>query len=114
MKLKKILIVLIIIFLGVSLFAISIVYKKSHTFDSEAWNLNVDTRYKMVDSLVEQYNLIGQSKEDILKLLGTKEVLSNNTERIEYYISPGKGDPLFFGVYFNSEGFVAMYKVFEH
>ena len=39
--------------------------KYQHTFSKEKWTLHQDTRYKMVDDMLEKYELIGMDEADV-------------------------------------------------
>ena len=39
-------------------------------FDREVWAHNLELRHRMMDSLTEQYELVGMSKSEIIGLLG--------------------------------------------
>ena len=47
--------------------------KNQHTFSKEKWTLHQDTRYKMVDDMLEKYKLIGMDEADVIQLLGQED-----------------------------------------
>lgn len=83
-------------------------------FDIDKWNSKYEERYKMLSSLTSQYDLIGMNRDNIIELLGTNGIYTNNDSAIEYYVSRGLGDAMFFGIYFNQHGIVESYKSFEN
>ena len=53
-------------------------YHHHKQFNSAEWNEKPGLRYEMIDNMIETNFLIGQSKEDIAKLLGKTQWLSWN------------------------------------
>ncbi len=53
-------------------------YHHHKQFNSTEWNEKPGLRYEMIDNMIETDFLIGQSKEDIVKLLGKTQWLSWN------------------------------------
>ncbi len=49
------------------------IFKAQHTFSQEKWLRDVEHRYQMVDSLLEEYQLIGMSEAEVVGLLGDEE-----------------------------------------
>ena len=61
--------------------------KQQKTFTKEKWSTDVNRRYKMVDSLISDGELIGKSRSDIIDLLGVNGMRSNTGDSIEYYLA---------------------------
>lgn len=59
------------------------IFKAQHTFSQEKWLHNVEDRYQMVDSLLDEYQLIGMTEAEVLQLLGNEE----GTEQTSFKIS---------------------------
>ena len=110
---KKIFVLIVIIII---LFSYTLLIEKNNhiEFNVNDWNSLCEERYKMLSSLTEQYKLIGMNRDEILELLGTNGIYTNNNEVLEYYVAKGVGDPLFFGIYFNEQGCAVEYKSFEN
>jgi len=77
---KAIIIVLVLAMLGVT--GCSLIFKApdesiefSREVWDEAWDGNVRVRSTMLDDLLEKYDFIGMSKDEVLELLGTNGVL---------------------------------------
>ena len=61
--------------------------KDKKTFTKEKWSCDVNKRYKMVDSLISDGDLVGKSRSEIIDLLGVNGLRSNTGEAIEYYLA---------------------------
>ncbi|MGI5879053.1 MAG: hypothetical protein ACOX6L_00470 [Syntrophomonadaceae bacterium] len=62
-----IILILVIVFGGVY-------YKASHTFNTDKWiNRNGDSRLKIYDSLMQKYELVGMSTDEVISLLGKSD-----------------------------------------
>ena len=56
-------------------------------FDAEVWHSNPLKRYKMVDDIIDEEVLIGQSKDSIVELLGQPlDALDTNKDLLHYNI----------------------------
>lgn len=59
-------------------------------FDKNIWRqTNENSRYKLVNDLIDSHILDGQTEPQVIELLGPPT--SNNTERISYIIKLGGG-----------------------
>lgn len=87
---------------------------KMKTFDKEEWDQYPEKRWMMMDSLEEKHNIIGLKKSEIRELLGGNEILMDNTDMLEYLISPGLGDVEGLLIYFDNDGIAYKYKISEH
>lgn len=47
--------------------------KYQRTFSKEKWALKPNARYKMVDDMLEKYELIGMDEADVIQLLGQED-----------------------------------------
>lgn len=108
---KKIYAVSLILIIILSLWSLSLGGNSEFNFNE--WNNHYEDRYKMIPSLIDNYNLIGMHRDDVINLLGTNGLYTNNDVALEYYVAKGLGDPMFFGIYFDTNGFVINYKTFE-
>lgn len=72
---RKINIILFCIFLFIAVGVVAgvCIFKAQHTFSQEKWLHNVEHRYQMVDSLLHEYQLIGMTEAEVLRLLGSEE-----------------------------------------
>ena len=97
---------------------LGVVYYKyfahDRTFSPEEWENNPNERISLIDSLTTEYSLIGMNREQILNLLGNKDVIMNNSDMIEYMISLGIGDVVGFIIFFDENDIVYDYKMSPH
>lgn len=68
-------------------FAAYKINKQKKTFSKEKWSSDVNKRFKMVDSLISEGELIGKSRSQIIDLLGVNGMRSNTGDSIEYYLA---------------------------
>ena len=67
-------IVLSIICLIIMFFSVGIgILKYNHTFTTEKWNSDKENRFKIVNSLIEKYHLVGMSESELIELLGEED-----------------------------------------
>jgi len=65
----------------------------SHSFSTEKWKSDPENRTKIVDDLLNDYQLVGMAKAEVLSLLGN----DNNTDyflqdnRLVYYLGAERG-----------------------
>ena len=83
-------------------------------FTTEKWELYPEERHKIINSLISENKLIGQNRTQIKKMLGENGIILENTNMIEYFISPGLGDIVGFVLYFNQNDIVYDYKILPH
>ena len=62
-------------------------YIYQHTFSIEKWESSPNTRYKIVDDMLEQYQLIGMSEADVGQLLGQEDTndITSFKQNQQYY-----------------------------
>lgn len=73
-----------IIYVGlIMIWVFSISYYPTNDFDQADWNSNVGERYKMSEDIIERKMLIGKTREEVIKILGT-DFSSNNESRMTY------------------------------
>lgn len=89
-------------------------YDNSSKFTIEKWELYPEERHKIIKSLINENNLIGQNRSQIKEMLGENEIILENKDMIEYFISPGLGDIVGFILYFNENDIVYNYKISPH
>lgn len=71
-----------------------IVYQYQHSFSTAKWERNPDERTKIVDDLLEDYELVGMRESDVVDLLGSDNSdygYFNEKERFVYYMGPERG-----------------------
>ena len=80
----SLLIMVVIIFTSVYIFdSITI------EFTPQKWDSNVYERKRMVESLLNKYDLYSMSREDVIKLLGTKGILEKSEWDYTYFLGKG-------------------------
>ncbi len=64
-----------------------------HSFSTERWKKNPENRVDMVDDLLEKYELMGMTKEEIVLLLGeaTDTEYFKTENNMVYYLGPERG-----------------------
>ncbi len=60
-------------------------YYPNNSFNSKKWNSKIHVRYKMSEDIIQRNLLIGKTKEEVVELLGKKEVYIKNN-LMEYYL----------------------------
>ena len=75
-----------IIFLGIK-------YKIEHTFSTTRWIEFPRERVNMVDDMLEKHNLVGQSNEQVIELLGngTENPYFKEVDNYVYYMGDERG-----------------------
>ena len=111
---KKIILVIIAVVIIFSIIGISYRTQFDAVFTSEKWDRYPEKRYKLIDSLVQQYEIVGFSRQQVKELLGEKEILMDNPEIMEYFISAGVGDVVGLILFFDQNGIVCEYKISQH
>ena len=86
----------------------------SKVFTPERWTKNVNTRYKMLDSLKEKYNLYNMTREDIVGLLGEPRQPyalepPAHEDFLEYKVGNFTIDPTMLTIEFENEKVVDIY-----
>ena len=63
------------------------VLKYQHTFSERKWNENSENRYKIVDDMLDKYQLMGMSESDVIQLLGEEDSNDKTSFKIsrEYF-----------------------------
>ena len=49
------------------------VFKYQHTFSKSKWDIDVENRYKIVNDMLDKYQLIGMSEWDVIQMLGEED-----------------------------------------
>ena len=115
MKKKRLIVIFaLILILIITCLCVKSYNDASHIFSVSRWAQHPEQRLKMINSLVEQYGIIGMSRGEVIELLGTKDIWNNNGISIAYFVASGIGDPVVFEVYFNEDGIVESYNIYEH
>ena len=71
-----------------------IVYQYQHSFSTAKWERNPEERTKIVDDLLEDYEIVGMQKADVVELLGCNNNdygYLNEENRFVYYLGPERG-----------------------
>lgn len=72
----------------------SVAYHDKHTFSTSKWLGNPEERTAIVDDLLEKYELVGMSEENVLSLLGEPDNdygYFNADNRYVYYMGAERG-----------------------
>lgn len=105
-------IILTIIFLLNGVFTVRMNYLKR--FSKERWNTNIAHRKYMIEDLVNSYELIGMTKDEVIQLLGKNEMFLSGKDPIvgiHYIIGMGYIDPLILDISLDNFGRVEKYGV---
>ena len=92
-RLKRKSILICVIFVSILLMAAAVyfIFKQQyiyqHTFSMGKWGSSPNTRYKIVDDMLEQYQLIGMSEADVGQLLGQEDTneITSFKQNQQYY-----------------------------
>lgn len=90
-KINRMNIILSIFFIIIIIFGVR--YKYQHTFSTNRWIKYPRERVKMVDDMLRKNKLVGQTKEEIVKLLGyeTNTDYFKEVNNIVYYLGDERG-----------------------
>lgn len=90
-KINRIQIIVGIFLLTIVIFGVK--YKYEHTFSTDRWIKYPRERVKMVDDMLGKYKLIGQTKEEIVELLGieTNRAYFKEVNNFVYYLGDERG-----------------------
>lgn len=117
-KKKYIIIVAIIALIPVlTTFGKLIVNENESYFSIENWIEEKEKRVWMVDDLINNYNLKGMNKKDIIELLGEPAEISyfKKPDNIVYYLGPERGlisiDSEWLVIWFNQNDVVEKFKI---
>ncbi|MBQ4109515.1 MAG: hypothetical protein IJC74_01400 [Clostridia bacterium] len=75
---------------GLSAAAGAVVYtinKNKKVFSREKWNVDVENRFRMSDSLIREGEIIGMDRQEVIDFLGINGLKSNTKDTMEYYLS---------------------------
>ncbi len=77
------------------------VFKYQHTFSKLKWDTNVENRYKIVNDMLDKYQLIGMSKWDVIQILGEEDSCEQTSFKISRkYFPPDSTLVYYLGVDF--------------
>lgn len=90
-KINRMNIIVSIFFIIIIIFGVK--YKYQHTFSTNRWIKYPRERVKMVDEMLRKYKLVGQTKEEIVELLGdeTNTDYFKEVNNIVYYLGDERG-----------------------
>lgn len=90
-KINRMRIIVGIFLLTIVIFGVK--YKYEHSFSTDRWIKYPSERAKMVDDMLGKYKLIGQTKEEILELLGneTNRAYFKEVNNFVYYLGDERG-----------------------
>ena len=71
------------------------IYKYNHTLSTQRWISHPNERFKMVDSMLRQYDFLSKTKEQVIEILGdeTSHPYFKNSNNLVYYLGD---EPSFF------------------
>lgn len=74
---------------GLIFFLVAMLWcEKEQTFSSERWKNEPEKREQMVRSLLNEYNLVGMSEDDVKALLGEEDRQQSSFKGDQNYYSP--------------------------
>ena len=73
-------------------------YKYHHTFTIDKWNNNIEKRIKIVDDLLDKYQLIGMNESRIIELLGEENSDQSSFKISKEYFPPDTTMVYYLGV----------------
>ena len=77
------------------------VIKYQHTFSKLKWDTNVENRYKIVNDMLDKYQLVGMSKWDVIQILGEEDSCEQTSFKISRkYFPPDSTLVYYLGVDF--------------
>jgi hypothetical protein len=83
-------------------------------FRKENWNtVGQLNRLKMAEELVETHALDGKYNIEIKQMLGEKTIILESPKSIRYIVGSNISDPWVLGIYFDSEGKVSEYGIYD-
>ena len=91
---------------GAAAAAGALIYKTAKdrkVFTYEKWDVDIDKRYKMADSLIRSEVLIGKDKQEVLSILGVNGLKSNSGNTMEYYLNEDTENPKLLIIEFDEE-----------
>lgn len=90
-KINRIRIIVGIFLLTIVIFGVK--YKYEHTFSTDRWIKYPRERVKMVDDMLGKYKLVGQTKEEVVELLGndTNTEYFKEVNNFVYYLGDERG-----------------------
>ena len=71
--------------------AVILVYRDQHSFSTEKWVREPEKRWKMVDDLLVDYELVGMTESEILSLLGNSDESNPLDEKHRFVYDLGEG-----------------------
>lgn len=92
----------------------SISYYPESKFDKKEWDTNVEERYEMSEDIIESELLIGKTKNEVVKLLGSdySDYITEISYELGYVPELFNIDPDYLDIYFNDKGIVV--QVIQH
>lgn len=97
---KKNFIIVAVVFLAIILLFV-VKFKIDSTFSVKRWDTKIEKRFRMYDSLMKKYNLVGMTREEIIALLGTNGICPGTD--ITYSMG-GEVWPIQLEIYFDEHG----------
>ncbi|MBQ2696389.1 MAG: hypothetical protein IJF61_03715 [Clostridia bacterium] len=106
---KKIIIGIILFIVIASFIVVVQVNKNQKTFSPEKWEIDIWEREKMLESLIDTYDLYQMNDKQIVNLLGTNGVVEGTN--IVYYVGKTYSGPILFSISFDETGYVSRYGI---
>ncbi|RDU37867.1 hypothetical protein DRW41_08605 [Neobacillus piezotolerans] len=118
MRMKKFTVFIVICFVAIG--GIYIWFEKQNDFSTEKWIAEPFERGKIVDDLLTSYQLVGMTKQEIVKLLGPDgeptdlgPIGNRNDNTLAYNLGPEPGfisiDDAWLVIYFDEDNRVSEY-----
>lgn len=91
---------------GATAAAGALIYKftrEQKNFTCDKWDVDINKRYRMADSLIKSDALMGKDKNEVLSILGVNGLKSNTADTMEYYLSEDTENPKILIITFDEE-----------
>ncbi|MBD5475401.1 MAG: hypothetical protein HDR17_05375 [Lachnospiraceae bacterium] len=75
-------------------------FKYHHTFSKSKWDINRESRYKIVNDMLDKYQLIGMSELDVIQILGEEDSEQTSFKISRKYFPPDSTLVYYLGVDF--------------
>ena len=85
------------------------VFKYQHTFSKSKWDASKGDRYKIVNDMLDSYQLIGMSESDVIQLLGEEDSNEQTSFKIsKQYFPPDSTLVYYLGVDFVDDNWLIL------
>lgn len=74
------------------------VFKSQHAFSKSKWDINRENRYKIVNDMLDRYQLVGMSESDVIQMLGEEDSNQTSFKISRKYFPPDSTLAYYLGV----------------